>query len=165
MVSPRMSLKGTINGLRKMAQNCSSSLSKHPILCPSYVLSNDALDADDTNRSTQFKHAHDPETRKRALQASESKLEINVPLLTKALDLRRRLAALMNYKTWADYVEEDKMIKTGDAVKDVRGQGSLMFFPLFNFVILVPGGSSRKAYSCRAQRSANANFFAGIHRC
>ncbi len=54
------------------------------------------------------------------LQASESKLEINVPLLTKALDLRRKLAKLMNYKTWADYVEEDKMIKTGNAVEEVE---------------------------------------------
>ncbi|KAF9505096.1 hypothetical protein BS47DRAFT_1374338 [Hydnum rufescens UP504] len=77
-----------------------------------------------------FKHAHDPETRKRALQASESKLEINVPLLTKALDLRRRLAALMNYKTWADYVEEDKMIKTGDAVKDFLGDLRVKLTPV-----------------------------------
>ncbi|KAF8311667.1 metallopeptidase MepB [Cantharellus anzutake] len=65
-----------------------------------------------------LKHAQDPETRKEILQASESKLAINVPLLTKAIDLRRRLAKLMNYKTWADYVEEDKMIKTGKAVEE-----------------------------------------------
>ncbi len=43
-----------------------------------------------------------------------------MPLLTKALDLRRKLAKLMNYKTWADYVEEDKMIKTGNAVEEVE---------------------------------------------
>jgi len=65
-----------------------------------------------------LKHAQNPETRKAMLQASESKLEINVPLLAKALDLRRKLAKLMNYKTWADYVEEDKMIKTGKAVEE-----------------------------------------------
>ena len=68
----------------------------------------------------KLKYAQNPETRKAILQASESKLEINVPLLTKALDLRRKLAKLMNYKTWADYVEEDKMIKTGKAVEEVK---------------------------------------------
>ena len=67
----------------------------------------------------QYKHARNPETRRRTLQASESKLEINVPLLEKALNLRRKLAALQQYETWADYVEEIKMIKTSQAVKDV----------------------------------------------
>jgi len=40
-------------------------------------------------------------------------------LLEKALNLRRKLAALQQYETWADYVEEIKMIKTSQAVKDV----------------------------------------------
>ncbi|KAF9505087.1 hypothetical protein BS47DRAFT_577913 [Hydnum rufescens UP504] len=51
------------------------------------------------------------------------------PLLTEALDLRRKPAALMKYKTWAGYVEENKMTKTADAVKYERSQGYLRFFP------------------------------------
>ncbi len=43
----------------------------------------------------QFKFAENPETRKRAQEAHESRLAINVPLLDKALELRRRIAALL----------------------------------------------------------------------
>ncbi|KDQ17393.1 hypothetical protein BOTBODRAFT_105721 [Botryobasidium botryosum FD-172 SS1] len=63
-----------------------------------------------------FQHAQNPDTRRRAYQAYESRLEINVPLLKKVLDLRRRCADILGYKTWADFVEEPMMIKTGRAV-------------------------------------------------
>ncbi|KAF8308563.1 metallopeptidase MepB [Clavulina sp. PMI_390] len=65
-----------------------------------------------------YKHARNPETRRKTLQAAESKLAINVPLFEKALQLRRRLAKLQQYENWADYIEEVKMIKTGRAVVD-----------------------------------------------
>ena len=42
--------------------------------------------------------------------------------MDKVLDLRRRIASLLGYKTWADYVTEPKMIKTGKSVQDVRSR-------------------------------------------
>jgi Zn-dependent oligopeptidase len=36
------------------------------------------------------------------------------------LDLRREQAKIQGYATWADYVEEDKMVKTANAVKEVH---------------------------------------------
>ncbi|KAL0067865.1 metalloendopeptidase [Marasmius tenuissimus] len=83
-----------------------------------------------------FKFAKNPDTRKRAFEGHESRLEVNVPLLSKALDLRRRIASLLGYKTWcvsfvnratkakgntyyrADYITEVKMIKNAQGVFD-----------------------------------------------
>ncbi|KAF8169249.1 hypothetical protein BJ912DRAFT_1025654 [Pholiota molesta] len=65
-----------------------------------------------------FKFAENPETRKRALEGHESRLEVNVPLLAKALEIRRKIASLLGYKTWADYITEVKMIKSGKGVED-----------------------------------------------
>ena len=84
----------------------------------------------------QFKFAENPETRRRALEGYESRLEMNVPILSKALDLRRKIATLLGYKTWldsrlyvlwslmkhvfrADYITEEKMVKSGKNVDDV----------------------------------------------
>jgi len=105
----------------------------------------------------QYKHARNPETRRRTLQASESKLEINVPLLEKALKLRRKLAALQQYETWADYVEEIKMIKTGQAVKDVSflDRYTFAFSTIYGIFVLVPGRPASKAHSCRHPRYAH----------
>lgn len=64
-----------------------------------------------------FRFAVSPTTRQRAYDAHESRLAINVPLLERALDLRRRIASILGYKTWADYVTEVKMVKTGDAAQ------------------------------------------------
>ncbi|KAF8508190.1 metallopeptidase MepB [Hysterangium stoloniferum] len=61
-----------------------------------------------------FKFASTPETRRRALAAYDDRLSINEPLFTRAMDLRRRLATLLGYKTWADFVTEDKMVKSAD---------------------------------------------------
>jgi Zn-dependent oligopeptidase len=41
-------------------------------------------------------------------------------LLEKALALRRKIAGLLGYQTWADYITEEKMVKSGKNVKDVR---------------------------------------------
>ncbi|KAF8895394.1 hypothetical protein BD779DRAFT_1660241 [Infundibulicybe gibba] len=65
-----------------------------------------------------FKFAENPKTRQRAQEGHESRLENNVPLLSKALDLRRRIAALLGYKTWGDYITEVKMIKSAKGVDD-----------------------------------------------
>jgi hypothetical protein len=48
--------------------------------------------------------------------AFESRLAINVPLFTKALALRRRIASLLGYKTWADFVTEEKMVGSAEGV-------------------------------------------------
>ncbi|KAF9481172.1 metallopeptidase MepB [Pholiota conissans] len=65
-----------------------------------------------------FKFAENPETRKRALEGHEGRLAVNVPLLDKALELRRKIASILGYKTWADYITEVKMIKTAKGVQD-----------------------------------------------
>ncbi|KDQ54110.1 hypothetical protein JAAARDRAFT_136150 [Jaapia argillacea MUCL 33604] len=65
-----------------------------------------------------FKYAENPDTRQRAYDSYESRLEINEPLLTKVLDLRRRIAKLLEYQTWADYVTEVKMVKTAKNVEE-----------------------------------------------
>jgi metallopeptidase MepB len=45
-------------------------------------------------------------------------LEINVPLVEKFLGLRRQIAKVLKYPTWADYRTEPKMVKTGQGVVD-----------------------------------------------
>jgi Zn-dependent oligopeptidase len=65
-----------------------------------------------------FKSAHNPATRRSAQEGYEDRLKQNVPLLEKALDLRRRIAAMLGYDTWADYVTEVKMVKSGKNAQD-----------------------------------------------
>lgn len=64
-----------------------------------------------------FRFAVNPKTRQIAYDAFDARLAINVPLLERALALRRRIAGILGYKTWADYVTEVKMVKTGDAAQ------------------------------------------------
>lgn len=66
----------------------------------------------------QFKFAQVPETRRRAYGSYESRLAVNVPILDKAADIRRRMAALYGYDTWADYVLEAKMVGSGRKVDE-----------------------------------------------
>lgn len=40
--------------------------------------------------------------------------------MEKMLALRRQIAALLGYDTWADYRTEVKMVKTGQNVKEVH---------------------------------------------
>ncbi|KAJ7784621.1 metallopeptidase MepB [Mycena metata] len=63
-----------------------------------------------------FKFASRPETRQRAYEGHESRLAINVPLVEKFLALRRQIAKVLKYPTWADYRTEPKMVKTGHGV-------------------------------------------------
>ncbi|TRM63928.1 hypothetical protein BD626DRAFT_547704 [Schizophyllum amplum] len=65
-----------------------------------------------------FKFAENPTTRQRAQEGHESRLAVNVPLLDKALELRRKIADLLGYPTWADYITEEKMIKNARGVVD-----------------------------------------------
>ncbi|TFK73564.1 zincin [Pluteus cervinus] len=65
-----------------------------------------------------FKFAENPTTRQRAQEGHESRLNINVPLLSKALGLRRRIAKLLGYQTWADYITEVKMVKSAKGASE-----------------------------------------------
>ncbi|KAH9986700.1 Metalloprotease [Russula vinacea] len=56
-----------------------------------------------------FKNAQSAKTRRRAYESYEARLELNAPLLDRALELRRNIAALLGYKSWADHVTEIKM--------------------------------------------------------
>ncbi|KAI0050406.1 metallopeptidase MepB [Auriscalpium vulgare] len=58
-----------------------------------------------------IQNADNPETRRRAQESFGCRLPQNVPLLERALELRRKIAALLGYPTWADYVTEVKMVK------------------------------------------------------
>jgi len=64
-----------------------------------------------------FKYAQSAETRRRAYESYETRLELNAPLLDRTLELRRNIATLLGYKTWADHVTEVKMVKSGDNIK------------------------------------------------
>ncbi|KAI8638674.1 hypothetical protein BD408DRAFT_422639 [Parasitella parasitica] len=55
-------------------------------------------------------------TRKVHSTAYESRNRENIPLLEEAVKLRRQAAKILGYKSHADYVLEDKMAKTVDAV-------------------------------------------------
>ncbi|RDB18055.1 Thimet oligopeptidase [Hypsizygus marmoreus] len=65
-----------------------------------------------------FKFAENPETRRRTQEGYDSRLAVNVPILGKALDLRRQIAKILGYETWADYITEEKMVKSGKGVDD-----------------------------------------------
>jgi Zn-dependent oligopeptidase len=67
----------------------------------------------------QFKFAQNLATRQRGYERYEARLDINVPILSKALDLRRQIAKLLGYPTWADYVTEVKMVKSARGVVEV----------------------------------------------
>jgi metallopeptidase MepB len=79
-----------------------------------------------------FKFAQNPETRKRAHEAFEDRLAINVPLLAKALELRRKIAALLDYPTWADYVTEVKMVKSANGAIDFTNDLESKLRPVAN---------------------------------
>ncbi|CDO71484.1 hypothetical protein BN946_scf184909.g78 [Trametes cinnabarina] len=63
-------------------------------------------------------YAENPETRRILYEAFEYRLAVNVPVIDKVLDLRRQIAKLLGYKTWADYATEVKMVKTAQGVED-----------------------------------------------
>ena len=47
-------------------------------------------------------------------------MAINAPLLVRILALRRQIAKLLRYPTWADYVTEVKMVKNAANVHKAR---------------------------------------------
>ncbi len=73
-----------------------------------------------SHRPSQFKYAEDPETRRVAYEKFENRLAINKPVMSKFLDLRRQIAKLLGYPTWADYITEVKMVRNAKGVKEAR---------------------------------------------
>ncbi|KAI0632166.1 metallopeptidase MepB [Trametes polyzona] len=65
-----------------------------------------------------LKYAENPDTRRIAFERFESRLTINEPILDKILKLRRQVAQLLGYATWADYVTEVNMVKSGKGVEE-----------------------------------------------
>ena len=57
----------------------------------------------------QYKFAKSPETRRRAAIAAERRLANNVEILDEIVTIRRRLAEILKYHTWADFVTEEKV--------------------------------------------------------
>lgn len=78
--------------------------------------------------SLQFKFAENPDTRRKAYEGFENRLAINEPVMSKFLELRRQIAKLLNYPTWADYVTEVKMVKSAKGVKEVESILSCLFY-------------------------------------
>jgi thimet oligopeptidase len=59
------------------------------------------------------------ETRKRLCIAHDTRArEKNLPLATRAVEIRAQLAELLGYRSWSDYQEEVKMAKTGKNALD-----------------------------------------------
>ncbi|KAG6380319.1 hypothetical protein JVT61DRAFT_8428 [Boletus reticuloceps] len=64
-----------------------------------------------------FKYANDPKTREAAQQAFDDRLANNVGYLDTALRLRRQIAEILQYDSWADYITEVKMVKSAANAK------------------------------------------------
>ncbi|KAH9939164.1 Metalloprotease [Amylocystis lapponica] len=71
-----------------------------------------------------IKQAENPETRRTAYERYDARLSINEPLMSRAIDLRRKIAGLLEYDTWADYVTEVKMVKHGKVPRRSRAEAT-----------------------------------------
>lgn len=74
-----------------------------------------------TTKRTDFNQVMDnvsvPETRKLMLQKYNQRGgQINISLLEQAIEMRQKLASLMNFRSWADYQTRDRMAKNADSV-------------------------------------------------
>ncbi|KZV96756.1 zincin [Exidia glandulosa HHB12029] len=75
-----------------------------------------ALKGPDVGYITSF--AKNSETRRALAVARESRLAVNAPVLDSVLAVRRKIAKLLSYDTWADYSTEVKMSKNSKVVID-----------------------------------------------
>jgi len=64
-----------------------------------------------------FKYANNPKTRQAAQEAYDDRLVNNVGYLDTALRLRRQIAEILQYDSWADYITEVKMVKSAANAK------------------------------------------------
>lgn len=63
-------------------------------------------------------NAKNPETRKKSFLSYENRSTINTELFKEIMELRKEASAVIGYKTWADYIIEVKMAKTGKTALD-----------------------------------------------
>ena len=68
----------------------------------------------------KLRSAKKPETRKLAWEGSENRLKDNADLLEKIFPLRRQIAELLGYSTWADHATEEMMVKNATNVQNAR---------------------------------------------
>lgn len=65
-----------------------------------------------------LKYAKNASTRRKVFVANENKVNQNVPLFREAMLLRDEMARLLGYPTFAEFVIEDKMMKSAEKVDD-----------------------------------------------
>jgi len=65
-----------------------------------------------------LKYAKNAATRRKVFVANENKVNQNVPLFREAMLLRDEMARLLGYHTFAEFVIEDKMMKSAKKVDD-----------------------------------------------
>ncbi|KIJ66993.1 hypothetical protein HYDPIDRAFT_174274 [Hydnomerulius pinastri MD-312] len=79
-----------------------------------------------------FKYANSPNTRQSAHEAYEARLAINVGHLNTAIRLRREIAEILKYDSWADYITEVKMVKSAQKAKEFLAELKTHLDPLAN---------------------------------
>lgn len=67
----------------------------------------------------KLESAKNPKTRRTAYEKYEGRLNCNDSILGEILELRREIAGLLKYTTWADYAAETKMAKSTENVRKV----------------------------------------------
>jgi len=67
----------------------------------------------------ELDRASNPSTRQTAHTAHEARLAVNVEPLSTILRLRKEIAEVLQYDSWADYATEVKMSKNAANVKEV----------------------------------------------
>ena len=120
-----------------------------PIVCTYPFPPTEPLVTQRDSSPFQFKFAQLPLTRQLAYESYEDRLKINTPIFEKMLGLRRQIASLLGYDTWADYRTEVKMVKTAKGVVDV----SLEWFNHFSYDANSP--VNEPTYSSLATSSRN----------
>ncbi|KAJ7288408.1 metallopeptidase MepB, partial [Mycena rebaudengoi] len=65
-----------------------------------------------------FAFAEYPDIRQRAFEEFGARLTVNVPLVDKLVTLRREIAHILGYSTWADYQTEIRMVKSAKRVEE-----------------------------------------------
>ena len=63
--------------------------------------------------------ANSDESRRKAWETFNNRLEVNVPILTDIVNARRQITKLLGVENWAAYIIQDKMAKTVKSVDDV----------------------------------------------
>ncbi|GME84865.1 unnamed protein product [Ambrosiozyma monospora] len=77
-----------------------------------------------------LKYASNPDTRKAAFIGDQNKVPENAEILAKAVKLRAELAQLLGYKNFSEYILEERMAKTPEAVNNFLADLKVKLKPL-----------------------------------